>query len=100
MDAYHQRQFNQKLSPDRADAFQLGEQTPAGHLSTYAERVKKADLQRQEQNTMENIAKAQKAAADAAAAAGAAPVIAAAAAAAGGTRKRANRWDQGSTDDQ
>lgn len=31
-DDYKRRRLNQRLSPDRADAFQLGEQTPAGHL--------------------------------------------------------------------
>lgn len=35
-DDYKRRRLNQRLSPDRADAFQLGEQTPAGHLQVRA----------------------------------------------------------------
>jgi splicing factor 3B subunit 1 len=91
-DDYKRRRLNQRLSPDRADAFQLGEQTPAGHLQTYAEIMKQKQLEREQANTLENIAKAKEAAAAAAQAAGAAAAPAAAGAAVG--QKRRNRWDQ------
>lgn len=98
-DDYKRRRLNQRLSPDRADAFQLGEQTPAGHLSTYAEVMKRQILEREQQNTLDNIAKAKEAAAAAAAAGAAAGAPAAAPGAAVG-QKRRNRWDQSGGDEQ
>lgn len=93
-DDYKRRRLNQRLSPDRADAFQLGEQTPAGHLQTYAEIMKQRQLEREQANTLENIAKAKEAAAAAAEAAVAAGSLPAPGGAAAVGQKRRNRWDQ------
>lgn len=97
-DEYKKRRLNQKLSPERVDAYAAGEQTPAAHLLTYAEIMKQKQLEREQANTLENIAKAKEQAAAAVAAAGAAAAATTAAPAAVG-QKRRNRWDVGDAEE-
>lgn len=64
-------------------------------LQTYAEIMKQKQLEREQANTLDNIAKAKEAAAAAAQAAGAGAAAAAAAAPTAAVgQKRRNRWDQ------
>ena len=86
------------LSPDRNDAFAMGDKTPDARVRTYADVMREQALQRERANTLQNIKdkqQAEKEAAEGGTAADdeeAAPAAAAAAAEAG--QKRRNRWDQ------
>jgi splicing factor 3B subunit 1 len=109
-DEYRKRRLNRIISPDRADAFALGDKTPDARVRTYAEVMKEAQLQRERDNTLQNIAQKQKeaeelatldakptkasgmVAAPAAPAAAAATAATAAAARPAGGAKR-SRWD-------
>ncbi len=100
--------MNRIISPDRNDAFAMGDKTPDARVRTYADIMREQQLQREMDNTMVNIARKKREEAEAAAAAGgaapassgaapaasngAAPSTSAPAAPAGG--KRRNRWDQ------
>lgn len=101
-DDYRRRRLNRALSPERNDAFIMGDKTPDARVRTYADTMREAALARERDNTLRNIEakkKAEAEAAEAAAAAGATAVAQAAAmqadpgAAAG--QKRRNRWDAG-----
>jgi len=100
-DEYKKRRLTHaKLSPERVDAYAAGEQTPAAHLQTYAEIMKQKQLEREQANTLENIAARAKEQAAAVAAAGAAAAAAAAPMAAPAVgQKRRNRWDVGTADE-
>lgn len=92
-DDYKKRRFARIISPDRNDAFLTGDKTPDARVSSYAEVMRRAQLNREEDNTRRNIELKQKAEAEAAEAG--VPVAAPApapAASVGG--KRRNRWDQ------
>lgn len=111
---YSKRRLNRIISPDRNDAFQMGDKTPDARVRTYADVMREAQLARERDNTLRNIeekrkreaeemaaldAKPTKASGLAAAAAGgaaagpaAAAAQVAAAAAAAPTGKR-SRWD-------
>lgn len=110
-DDYRRRRLNRIISPDRNDAFAMGDKTPDARVRTYADIMREQQLQRELDNTMVNIAKKKKEEAEAAAAAAAAgkaaapsatttssmPAPAASAgdaAAAAAAGKRRNRWDQ------
>ncbi|KAG2491765.1 hypothetical protein HYH03_009926 [Edaphochlamys debaryana] len=108
-DDYRRRRLNRIISPDRNDAFAMGDKTPDARVRTYADIMREQQLQRELDNTMVNIAKKKKEDAEAAAAAEAAggkPASSGAAAAPsasgsipaapsdGGAGKRRNRWDQ------
>ena len=100
---YSKRRFNRKLSPTRHDAFAGGDSGDVPRdVSTYADRIRESQLDRERDNTMRQIAQkqreeAEKAAASArlAAAQGAtgaeATGVGALPAAEG--KKRRNRWD-------
>ncbi|MEW5308440.1 MAG: hypothetical protein WDW38_000402 [Sanguina aurantia] len=94
-DDYRRKRLNRIISPDRNDAFAMGDKTPDARVRTYADIMKEQQLQREMDNTMKNIADKKKAEAEAAKA-GVLPAAGAAdgktAAAAG--QKRRNRWDQ------
>jgi hypothetical protein len=108
-DDYRKRRLNRIISPERVDAFAMGDKTPDARQRTYADTIREAQLDRERENTLHNIEmKKRQAAEEAAAAASAADVDrptkasgieaqmqqpAAAPEAAGG--KRRNRWDQG-----
>ncbi|MEW5298864.1 MAG: hypothetical protein WDW36_001940 [Sanguina aurantia] len=94
-DDYRRKRLNRIISPDRNDAFAMGDKTPDARVRTYADIMKEQQLQREMDNTMKNISDKKKAEAEAAKA-GVLPAAGAAdgktAAAAG--QKRRNRWDQ------
>lgn len=99
-DDYRRRRLNRIISPERNDAFAMGDKTPDARVRTYADIMREQQLQRELDNTMVNIAKKKKEEAEALAAAQAAgqPVSAttsapAPAAEAAGSKRR-NRWDQ------
>ena len=96
-DDYKKRRLGRQLSPDRNDAFTMGDKTPAAHVRTYADVMKEQLLQREQANTLQNIKDKQKALEEAGLGEQAAAVAAAAAAAAAKPavgQKRRNRWDQ------
>ena len=98
---YSKRRFNRTLSPTRADPTGKGGDTR--DVSTYADRMREAQLDRERDNTMRQIAQkqreeAEKAAADARLAAkeakdAAVRRLVTGEAPAEGERKRRNRWD-------
>ncbi|CAI7840368.1 unnamed protein product, partial [Closterium sp. NIES-54] len=115
-DDYRRRRLNRIISPDRHDAFAMGDATPDAAVRTYADVIKEEALKREKEETLRQIAKkkaeeAERKAAElssaptkaqGAAAAPAAPPAAPAAAAAAGVApggaaaagsKRRNRWD-------
>lgn len=101
---YQKRRLTARMiSPARNDAFAMGDQTPDARVTTYADRMREAQLGRERDNTMQNIVNQTKANEEAAAqaaldgmkptkASGNLPNIAMPAPAAAG--KRRNRWDQ------
>lgn len=93
-DDYRRRRLNRIISPDRNDAFAMGDKTPDARVRSYADIMREAQLQREKENTLQNIADKNKAEMEAAAAAGVPPAAAAPVAAAVGAKRR-NRWDQG-----
>ena len=104
---YSKRRFNRTLSPTRADPTGKGGDTR--DVSTYADRMREAQLDRERDNTMRQIAQkqreeAEKAAADARLAAkeakdAAVRRLVTGEAPAEGERKRRNRWDAGAEDE-
>ena len=110
---YQKRRLNRIISPERNDAFAMGDKTPDARVSTYADRLREAQLNRERDNTMRNIAEKQRQQEEDAAAGHIEPAYptkasglpqppqpaAAKAAAAAATGKRRNRWDQGSGED-
>lgn len=104
-DDYRRRRMNRIISPERNDAFTMGDKTPDARVRTYADIMREQMLQRELDNTMVNVAKKKKEEAEAAAAAQASGLQAAAAAPkpaapapapsdGGAAGKRRNRWDQ------
>lgn len=96
-DDYRRRRLQRVLSPDRNDAFAMGDKTPDARVRSYADIMREQQLQRELDNTMKNIADKKRAEAEAAAAQGASTKAAAeagaAAAAAAAGEKRRKRWD-------
>ncbi|CAI5974420.1 unnamed protein product, partial [Closterium sp. NIES-64] len=117
-DDYRRRRLNRIISPDRHDAFAMGDATPDAAVRTYADVIKEEALKREKEETLRQIAKkkaeeaerkaaelssapikAQGAAAAPAAAAAAPAAAAPSAAAAAAGSKRRNRkpkaadWD-------
>jgi splicing factor 3B subunit 1 len=100
-DEYRRRRLNRALSPERNDAFVMGDKTPDARVRTYGDVMREAALARERDNTLRNIEAKKRAEAEAAEAAAAAGDGAAAgggdaaAAAAAAGEKRKNRWDAG-----
>jgi splicing factor 3B subunit 1 len=69
---YSKRRLDRIISPDRNDAFQMGDKTPDARVRTYADVMREAQLARERDNTMRNIAEKRRAEAEAAEAAAAA----------------------------
>ncbi|KAL4443434.1 hypothetical protein ABPG75_011171 [Micractinium tetrahymenae] len=101
---YSKRRLNRIISPDRNDAFQMGDKTPDARVRTYADVMREAQLARERDNTLRNIEEkkrreaeeAQLAALDAVptkASAGPAAAAAQAAAAAAAPGGKRSRWD-------
>lgn len=93
-DDYRRRRLQRVLSPDRNDAFAMGDKTPDARVRTYADIMREQQLQRETDNTMRNIVEKKRMEAEAAAAGVALPASTAApTAAAPADSKRRNRWD-------
>ena len=88
-DDYKKRRLGRQLSPERNDAFTMGDKTPDARVRTYADVMREQMLQREQANTIQNILDKQKEQQEAGVA-----EEAAAPAAAGVGQKRRNRWDQ------
>ncbi|GMH15903.1 hypothetical protein Nepgr_017744 [Nepenthes gracilis] len=88
-DDYRRRRFNQAISPDRHDAFAMGDKTPDVNVRTYADVMREEALKREKEETLKAIAKKKKEEEekkkedDRETAAAAQPA-----------QKRRNRWDQ------
>lgn len=92
-DDYKRRRLNRIISPDRNDAFAMGDKTPDARVRSYADIIREQQLQREMDNTMKNIQdKARKEAEAGLAPAPAAPAQPAPAAAAAEAKRR-RRWD-------
>lgn len=52
---YSRRRLDRALSPERNDAFLMGDQTPDARVRTYAEVMREAQLAREQDNTLRNI---------------------------------------------
>ena len=94
-DDYRRRRLQRVISPDRNDAFAMGDKTPDARVRSYADIMKEQQLQRETENTMRNISDKKKLEAEAASAmaSSAQQTVAAAAAAAAVGDKRRKRWD-------
>ncbi|RMZ55389.1 hypothetical protein APUTEX25_003513 [Auxenochlorella protothecoides] len=103
---YSRRRLNRIISPDRNDAFNMGDQTPDARVRTYADVMREAQLAREQDNTLRNIELKRRAEEDAAAlaaldavptkASGLAPPVAASAATApASSAGKRSRWDAG-----
>eukprot|EP00899_Mesostigma_viride_P016403 jgi/Mesvir1/24764/Mv22020-RA.1 len=108
-DDYRKRRLARMLSPDRNDAFAMGDKTPAADVRTYAEVMREEQLRREKEETLRKISakmKEEEEARAAGAADGSRPTKASGvglagpsgdgAGAAGAARptKKRNRWDQ------
>ncbi|OVA13817.1 Splicing factor 3B subunit 1 [Macleaya cordata] len=88
-DDYRRRRLNRMISPDRNDAFAMGDKTPDASVRTYADVMKEEALKKEREDTMREIAKKKKEEEEKGKAVerekddGSAPV-----------QKRRNRWDQ------
>ncbi|KAJ9528357.1 hypothetical protein QJQ45_014336 [Haematococcus lacustris] len=106
-DEYRRRRLNRIFSPERNDAFAMGDKTPDARVRSYADVMREQQLQREMDNTMRNIADKKRQEAEALEAANGAaaqlnghaavptapiPAAAVPAAAPAGEKKR-RRWD-------
>eukprot|EP00252_Welwitschia_mirabilis_P022937 TRINITY_DN6357_c0_g2_i1.p1 TRINITY_DN6357_c0_g2~~TRINITY_DN6357_c0_g2_i1.p1 ORF type:complete len:163 (+),score=30.37 TRINITY_DN6357_c0_g2_i1:54-542(+) len=55
-DDYRKRRLNRIISPERNDAFALGDKTPDASVRTYADIMKEAALKREKEETLRLIA--------------------------------------------
>lgn len=107
-DEYRRRRLDRIISPERNDAFAMGDKTPDPAVRTYADVMQEEALKRQKEETLKLIAKkkqdelekkakeessAPTKAQQAAPASAASAASAAAAAAVAAAGKRRNRWD-------
>jgi hypothetical protein len=52
-DDYRKRRLARMISPARNDAFAMGDQTPDARVSTYADRMREAQIARERDNTLQ-----------------------------------------------
>eukprot|EP00884_Botryococcus_braunii_P022437 jgi/Botrbrau1/8878/Bobra.50_2s0033.1 len=97
-DDYRRRRLERMISPARNDAFAMGDKTPGAEVRTYGDIIKAAQLERERDNTLKNIADKKKREEEEAsldrptkASTGAAEVTASAEVRT--SEKRRNRWD-------
>jgi splicing factor 3B subunit 1 len=81
---YQRRRLKHTMTPARVDAYAMGDQTPDAAVATYADTLRRAQLNREADNTAWNIKLKQKDAEKAA--------VAAASQTAAASRPRRNRW--------
>ncbi|KAJ7233301.1 hypothetical protein O6H91_16G028400 [Diphasiastrum complanatum] len=102
-DDYRKRRLNRIISPDRNDAFAMGDKTPDAAVRTYADIMREEKLKRDKEDTLRLISKKhqeeseRKAKEESTAptkAQVAAPPAPSASASASASAKRRNRWDQ------
>jgi splicing factor 3B subunit 1 len=86
---YQRRRLNRTMTPARVDAYAMGDQTPDAAVSTYADTLRRAQLNREADNTAWNIKLQQKEAEKTA--------VAAASQAVAASRPRRNRWGDAPT---
>jgi splicing factor 3B subunit 1 len=89
---YQKRRLNRGMTPARVDAYSMGDQTPDASVATYADTLRRAQLNREADNTQWNIKLKQQEEAKRAAAAPAAPSAAPSSSAA--PPRRRNRWGE------
>ncbi|XP_024533099.1 splicing factor 3B subunit 1 [Selaginella moellendorffii] len=97
-DDYRKSRFKRALSPDRNDAFAMGDKTPAPTTRTYAEVMMDEKLKRDKEETLRAIAKkkqeeTEKKVKEEPSEAPTKAQLSSAAAAAAAAAKRKNRWD-------
>ncbi|GAB2240175.1 hypothetical protein Droror1_Dr00020693 [Drosera rotundifolia] len=93
-DDYRKRRFNQVISPDRNDAFAMGDKTPDVNVRTYADVMREKALKREKEETLKLIAKKKKEEEEKRDDDGEVAARGASVAAAAAASKRRNRWDQ------
>ncbi|KAK9125075.1 hypothetical protein Scep_013921 [Stephania cephalantha] len=94
-DDYRRRRLNRMISPDRNDAFAMGDKTPDVSVRTYADVMKEEALKREKEETLREIAKKKKEEEELKGQGGAERGSRDdGAAAAAQSQKRRNRWDQ------
>ncbi|KAG0585203.1 hypothetical protein M758_3G267000 [Ceratodon purpureus] len=113
-DDYRRQRLNRIISPERNDAFAMGDATPDERVRTYADVMKEEKLRRDREETLKAIAKKKEEEAErrsheeslvptkaqqASVKAPPAPAPAATAAPAAGTKRR-NRWDQSKDEEE
>lgn len=54
---YHKRKYARQLSPERQDAYEMGDRTPDANVRSYADTMKQQALEMERENTLRNIAK-------------------------------------------
>lgn len=90
---YQRRRLNRTMTPARVDAYSMGDQTPDASVATYADTLRRAQLNREADNTEHNIRMKEREAEKARGGAAAAP-LASATGAAPPARPRRNRWGE------
>jgi hypothetical protein len=85
---YQKRRLNRTMTPARVDAYSMGDQTPDASVSTYADTLRRAQLNREADNTDWNIKMKEQDEAKARVSQGAVP------AAPQTARSRRNRWGE------
>lgn len=53
---YQKRKYGRRLSPERQDAYAMGDHTPDANVRSYADTMKEQMLDMERENTMRNIA--------------------------------------------
>ena len=53
---YQRRKYGRQLSPERQDAYAMGDRTPDANVRSYADTMKQQQLDMERENTMRNIA--------------------------------------------
>lgn len=92
-DDYRRRRLNRIISPDRNDAFAMGDKTPDARVRSYADVMREQQLQREMDNTMRNITEKKRKEAELLAAQTAQASVAEAAPQLAPTEKKRRRWD-------
>ena len=53
---YQKRKYGRQMSPERQDAYAMGDHTPDANVRSYADTMKQQMLDMERENTMRNIA--------------------------------------------
>ena len=99
-DDYRKRRLNRIISPDRNDAFAMGEKTPDASVRTYADVMREEALKREKEETLRLIAKKQQDEAERKAKEVPVAKPQAKEVSTATSQKRRNRWDQSTDQDE